>query len=502
MEVGGGFGGKFTAYLEPLAALLSKKSGHRPVKMVMSRSEVLMGTGPGAGAFIRVKMGADAKGRISAAEACLYYEAGAFPGSSVGSGANTMFASYQIPNFKIEGYGVVLNKPKTFDYRASTSTIAVAAAEVVVDELCEKLGMDPLAFRLANGVETGDERPGGQIISSVNFRETIEAARSHSHYSAPLGGTFRGRGVAAATWGTWGGKSSAKASLNSDGTIELVTGSVDLSGTQVTLAMQFAETVGVPVDQVKPGVGDTESVGFTDGSYGSRTTFATGIAVHEVGQRFMDELIQRAARLWGTRPEMIRYDKGLLSDGRQRIDLEGLASRLEEVGGPLSVGTTVDTESGGRGSAVHIADVEVDPDTGKVELIRYTAFQEVGRAIHPGYVEGQIQGAVAQGVGWTLHEEYIYDEEGRLINANLLDYRLPTCPDLPMIDTVILEIPNPDHPFGVRGVGELPILPVLAAIANGIYDAIGVRMNDLPISPPKILAAVWEKGERAGHERP
>ncbi len=493
MEIGGGFGGKNSVYLEPVAALLSKKSGHRPVKMVMTRAEVLAATGPGSGSTIRVKMGADERGRITAAEASLAYEAGAFPGSPVDSGASIIFAPYRLENVQIDGYDVVVNKPRASAYRAPGATNAAFAGEVVIDELCEQLGMDPLEFRALNGAQEGDRRPDGPVHPRIGYLETIEAARNHPHYSAPLEGPNQGRGVATALWGNWGGRSSATANVNPDGTVNLLMGSVDLSGTRTSVAMQLAETLGIPVEDVKPRVADTDEVGYTEGSYGSRTTFATGWAAYELGERLKCELIERAAQLWDVDPDEVTIEDGVCSSGDQRITFKELAARLDETGGPVMVSATVLPDGYGPGVAAHIVDVEVDPETGKVDILRYTAAQDVGKAVHPSLVEGQIQGGATQGIGWALNEEYVYDEEGHLLNANLLDYRTPTCLDLPMIDTVLVEVPNPGHPYGVRGVGEPPIIPPPAAIANAIYRAVGVRMNVLPMSPANILEALWEK---------
>jgi xanthine dehydrogenase molybdenum-binding subunit len=493
MEIGGGFGGKANVYLEPVAALLSKKSGHRSVKMVMGRDEVFTGTGPTAGSYIRVKMGAAASGRITAAEAYLIYEAGAFPGSPVGAGAGVIFAPYRIENLQIDGYDVVVNKPKTSAYRAPGGTNACFAAEVVIDELCEKLGMDPLDFRVLNGAQEGDRRPDGPLHPKIGYLETIAAAKNHPHYRAPLEGPNHGRGVASGFWFNWGGRSSVSASINPDGSVILVEGSVDLSGTRTSLAMQLAETLGISATDVKPQVVDTDAVGYNDVSGGSRTTFATGWAVYELGQRLIHELIERAAQLWEVNPEMVTYQDGVFAADDRRLNFKELAARLDETGSPVMVSATVHPESYGPGFATHIVDVKVDPETGKVEILRYTATQDVGTAIHPSYVEGQIQGGVVQGLGWALNEEYVYDEAGHLLNASLLDYRVPTCLDVPMIDAVIVEVPNPGHPYGVRGVGEVPIVPPPAAVANAIYRAIGVRMNVLPMSPGRVLEAVWAK---------
>jgi xanthine dehydrogenase molybdenum-binding subunit len=490
MEIGGGFGGKIGVYLEPLAALLSRKSGHRPVKMTMSRSQVLAATGPTSGSYIRVKLGADRAGKLVAVQATLIYEAGAFPGSSVGSGMGVMFAPYKIENVSIDGYDVLVNKPRTAAYRAPGGTNAAFAAEVMIDTLCEKLGMDPLEFRVLNGVRQGDQSTFGATYRRIGFQETLEAARKHPHYAAPLDGPNCGRGVACGFWFNYGGKSSASASVNPDGTVSLIEGSVDIGGSRTSIAMQLAEGMGISVDAVRPRVGDTDSVGYTEGTYGSRTTFATGWAVYELGQKLVQELTARAAKLWEVNPEQVQYHSGVFTGAGKSLTLAELAGKLDETGGPVTASAAVRPEENGPGFATHIVDVEVDPETGKVTILRYTAIQDVGKAIYPDYVEGQIQGGVAQGIGWALNEEYLYDAQGKLVNTSLLDYRMPVALDLPMIDTVLVEVANPGHPYGVRGVGEVPIVPPVGALANAIYRAAGVRLNSLPMSPARVLAAL------------
>ncbi len=490
LEIGGGFGGKNPVYLEPLAVLLSRKSGHRPVKLTMSRREVLAATGPTSGSYIKVKLGADAAGRLTAAQATLIYEAGAYPGSPVGAAMGVIFGPYRIPNVRIDGYDVVVNKPRTAAYRAPGGTNAAFASETVLDELAEKLGLDPLAFRLQNGVQEGDRRVDGVVFKRIGLLETLRAAQASPHYQAPLPGPHRGRGVAAGFWFNYGGKSSASASVNPDGTVSLQEGSVDIGGSRTALAMQLAETLGLAAEAVHATVADTDAVGETEGTYGSRTTFATGWAVYEVGRLLLTKLSERAALVWETTADQVQYAAGVFTCGEQRLSFAELAARLDETGGPVVASAAVNPKTYGPGFAVHIVDVEVDPETGKVQILRYTAAQDAGRAIYPNYVAGQMQGGAAQGVGWALNEEYVYDAQGRLLNANWLDYRMPVTLDLPMIDTLIVEVPNPGHPYGVRGVGEVPIVPPAAAVANAIYQAAGVRMTELPMAPGRIVAAL------------
>jgi xanthine dehydrogenase molybdenum-binding subunit len=487
MEIGGGFGGKIGVYLEPLAVLLSRRSGYRPVKLTMDRSEVLTSTGPTSGSYIKIKIGADANGKITAAEALLIYEAGAYPGSPVGAGMGVILAPYRIENAVIVGYDVVVNKPRTAAYRAPGGTNAAFAAETVIDELADKLGMDPIEFRLLNGVKEGDRRVAGTAYKRIGYLETLQAAKDSVHYQAPLSGPHRGRGVATGFWFNYGGKSSASACVNTDGTVSLLEGSVDIGGTRTSLAMQLAETLGISAEDVRPVVADTDSIGYTEGTYGSRTTFATGWAVYETANVLKEKLIERAAVLWEVEKDQVTFENGVFSSGDKQMRFKELVSKLDETGGPVVASVAVKPKGYGPGFAVHIVDVEVDPETGKVDILRYTAVQDVGKAIYPAYVESQIQGGVAQGVGWALNEEYLYDEQGRLLNASWLDYRMPVALDLPMIDTILVEVPNPGHPYGVRGVGEVPIVPPPAAIANAIYRAVGVRMTELPMSPARVV---------------
>lgn len=494
-EIGGGFGGKNSVYLEPLAVLLSKKSGYRPVQLTMNRAEVLAATGPTSGGYIRVRIGADSTGCITAAEAYLAYEAGAFPGSPVGAAAGILLSPYCIENVLIDGYDVVVNKPRTEAYRAPGASNAAFAVETVIDELCEQLKIDPIEFRLRNAAKQGDRRPDGPIHPRIGMIETLEAAKNHDHYRTPLAGKYRGRGVASGYWGNWGGRSSVSASMNADGTISLLTGSIDLSGTRTTTAMQLAETLGINLEDVVPQVGDTNSVSNTEGSYGSRTTFATGWAAYKLGCKLIDEVKRRAAEVWDVPLETVAYEDGEIFADQHRMAFKDMAKHLDETGGPLMVSATSFEPGHGPSLTTHLVDVEVDPETGKVEILRYTAVQDVGKAVHPDFVEGQIQGGVVQGIGWALNEAYLYSEDGRLMNANFLDYRMPTFLDVPMIDTVMVEVANPKHPYGVRGVGEVPIVPPPAAIANAIHDAIKVRVTTLPMSPARILEALWEQGE-------
>ena len=494
MEIGGGFGGKTVIYLEPVAAVLSKKTG-RPVKVSMGRAEVFEATGPTSGSYIRVKIGANKAGMITGADITMMYEAGGFPGSPINQACQCVLSPYDIANGRIEGYDVVVNKPKAAAYRAPGVPAAAFAAESVIDEICEKLGMDPLEFRTKNASKEGRRIP-GPVLQKVGYLETLAAAMDTEHYKTPLEGPNRGRGIAAGFWFNGTGPACATASVNADGTVSLIEGSPDIGGSRASMAIQVAEVLGLPAEAVHPTIGDTDSVGYTSLSAGSGATFKSGWACYEAATDIKQQLIQRAARIWDVSPDDVEYTDGVAShksDSELKLTFKQLAGRLIGTGGPVVGRGNVNPAGVGNSFAVHIVDVEVDPETGKVAVLRYTALQDVGKAVHPSYVEGQIQGGVVQAIGWALNEEYVYNKSGVMDNSSFLDYRMPTSLDLPMIDTVIVEIANPGHPFGIRGVGEVCIVPPMGAMANAIHNAIGVRMDVLPMSPGNILEALWAK---------
>jgi CO/xanthine dehydrogenase Mo-binding subunit len=493
-EIGGGFGGKTLVYLEPLALTLSRKAG-RPVRMVMDRTEVFRGTGPTSGGTVHVKVGAKKDGTITAADAEIILQAGAYPGAPMGPAAMCCFAMYDIENARATGVDVVSNRPKVAAYRAPGAPISTFATESAMDELCRAINMDPIEFRLKNAAKNGTKALYGPTFQNIGYVETLEAAKNHPNMQAKLGPN-QGRGVAAGFWFNIGGESSATIHVNEDGTVSLVSGSPDVGGSRASMSMMAAEILGVDVERVRPIVGDTASVGFTFLTGGSRVTFATGTAVCEATEEVVNILKGRAAKLWEIEADAVEwrdgsaYPAGDNAGKFEPMSLEEIAAKAGRTGGPINAKGSVNAQGAGPGWGVHVVDVEVDPETGHVTILRYTAAQDVGRAIHPSYVEGQVQGGAVQGIGWALNEEYVYDKDGRLDNGSFLDYRVPVASDLPKIDVALVEVPNPRHPFGAKGVGEVPIVPPMAAIANAIFDASGVRMESLPMSPPKIRAAL------------
>lgn len=497
VEIGGGFGGKTKVYLAPIAAALSRKTGGKPVKMIMNRDAVFQSTGPAPGGKITVKIGVGNDGKIKASEADIRYEAGAFPGSAIDGGAAGIYASYNIPNTRIDGRDVVVNKPMSNAYRAPGIPQAYFAIEQMIDEICDQKGWDKIQFRLDNASSEGTRRGDGVMFVKIGLIETLEATRASDHWNSPLGtpapGKLRGRGIASGFCMNGTDVSSVDLMLRDDGTVALNTGSVDVGGTRTAIAMQAAEVLCVSAENVHPTTPGTDGIGFTNGSYGSRTTYTTGFAAINAANRLIDEMKVRAAIIWDIEPDDIVFDSGVFtssSDSGLTIGFKQLASRIDETGGPVSSTSSASPETAGPAFSVNICDLEIDPETGKTNVIRYTAIQDVGKAVHPAYVEGQMQGGTSQGIGWALNEEYFIDDDGAMANHTFLDYRMPVSLDLPMIETIIVEVPNPAHPFGVRGVGEVPITAPLPAVANAIKNATGKRLFDQPLKPGRILESL------------
>ena len=493
-EIGGGFGGKTIVYLEPLATILAKKSG-RPVKMVMTREEVFRATGPTSGSKSTVKIGAKKDGTIVAAEGTFYLQAGGLPGSPIRGAAACSFAPYDIPNVHSLGYDVVCNRSKVAAYRAPGAPIGAFPVECVLDEIAESIGMDPLELRLKNAAREGTKAAHGPVYPVMGYAETLEAALAHPHHAAPLG-KHQGRGVASGFWFNAAGESSAQVNITEDGNVVVTTGHPDIGGSRASIANITAELLGIDYKRVSVLIGDTATIGFSNLTGGSRVLFSSGIAVTESTGKVIDTLRERAARIWEIDVDAVTWEDGEARPAGDNagkfepLSLEELAAKANAMGGPIGGGAQLNTAGAAGGFATHMCDVEVDVDLGIVRVLRYTCFQDVGRAVHPAYVEGQMQGGMAQGVGWALNEEYVYDKDGKVDNPGFLDYRMPVCSDLPMLDAVMIEIPNPLHPQGVRGVGEAPLVPALGAIRNAVHNALGIRFYGLPMSPPKVLEAL------------
>ena len=495
-EIGGGFGGKTVVYLEPVALMLSRKSG-QPVKMTMTREEVFQASGPAAGTRMWAKVGMTNDGRITAGEAVLKYQAGAFQGSPVQPGCMCAFAPYDLAHVKVVGYDVVVNRPKVAAYRAPGAPQSEFAVESIIDELAKRIGMDPVELRLKNAAKEGTKAAYGPTFGPVGLVETLEEAKAHDHYRAPLK-PGQGRGVASGFWFNIGGETCATLNLGEDGTIALVAGTPDIGGSRASLCLQAAETLGVDVERIRPLIGDTSTLGYTFLTGGSRTAFASGMAVVEAARDMIRQLCERAAKIWDIPADAVEWVDGEARPAGSNagefepLSIADLARLAGKSGGPFVGRAQINAQGAGPSFGTHVVDVDVDRETGRVTIERYTVIQDAGKAVHPSYVEGQLQGGAVQGIGWALNEEYIYDDKGRLQNPGFLDYRIPVCSDVPMIDTVIVEVPNPTHPYGVRGVGETPIVPPMAAIANAVESALGLRFTDLPMSPPRVLKALGD----------
>ena len=497
-EIGGGFGGKTTIFSEALSLALSRKSGGRPVKLVMTRSEVLRATGPTASASMDVKIGMKKNGKMTAASAVFRMQGGAFPGMApTGMALQCAFANYQLPAVHHTGYDVLSNRPKSAAYRAPGSPMAAFAVESLVDEMCRKLNLNPIEVRLLNGSREGTKSSFGPTFRKIGLIETLEAAKSHPNLEVELGPN-QGRGIASGFWMNHGGETSISMALGEDGTVTLSIGTPDIGGSRASMALMVSETLGIPYEDVRVNVVETGSLGVNEPTHGSRATFATGKAAVEACNGAIKEMCRRAADKWGIDPEAIDWFDGAAHPSGPNagdfppMTIKEIGRRMGRTGGPISSHHATTYGGAGESFGTHVVDVEVDPETGRTTILRYLVVQDAGRAIHPSYVEGQFQGGAAQGIGWALNEEYIYGEDGRLQNAGFLDYRVPVASDLPMIDTIIVEVPSDSHPFGVRGVGETGIAPPLPAIANAVADATGQRLRHLPISPPKILKAIKE----------
>ncbi|RWM74482.1 MULTISPECIES: xanthine dehydrogenase family protein molybdopterin-binding subunit [Mesorhizobium] len=499
-EIGGGFGGKTHVWAEPVALALSRKAG-RPVKLVMTRDEVFRASGPTSATSIDVKIGARKDGTITAAEATLRYSCGPYAGMWAEIGAMTAFACYRLENVRTVGYEVLVNRPKTAAYRAPSAPMAAFAVESAIDELAKEIGMDLVEFRIRNAAQEGTRSSYGPVYGPIGIGPTLEAAKNHPHMKAPLGKN-QGRGMACGFWFNFGGQTCTDLNIGMDGSVSLAVGTVDVGGSRASLSLVAAEELGIAYEQVKAVVADTSSLGYNDMTDGSRGTFSSSMATISAARNTIKILRERAAQMWDIPVDDVVWEKGhAIAKGEKygnlaALSLKEIAAASGKTGGPIAGHSELVADGAGVSFATHICDIEVDPETGSTRVLRYTVVQDAGKAVHPTYVEGQYQGGAAQGIGWALNEEYIYGKDGRLQNPGFLDYRIPVCSDLPMIGTQILEIPNPNHPYGVRGVGETSIVPPLAAIANAVSNAVGVRMTHIPMSPPRILAAI--EAERGG----
>jgi xanthine dehydrogenase molybdenum-binding subunit len=508
VEIGGAFGGKSHQVISPLCVLLSKKSRH-PVKIVLTREEVFKTNRPAPASVSSIKAGVKKDGTLTAVSLSMIYDYGALHGMGgmfmAPIAIFTGLGPYRIPNLKVECYSVYTNKTPSGPYRGPTAPQAAFAVESQMDLLARALNMDPLELRLKNIASEGDPMPNGMPLPKVGFRETIEKMQGYLKEKGPLEGENRGRGIAMGFWPPAGGPAAAHINVNADGTIVLSIGSVDISGTRTSLAQLVAEEFGIPIEKVTVVTGDTETAPYSIMSVGSMITRSLSVPVCEACQDVKNQLSRIAASQLKAEEMDVEFVHG-------HVRIKGMPDKsisLEDLAGQ-TVGFQGKGPITGRGAnkglppapvlAVGMADIEVDRETGKIKILSYAAAQDVGRAINPAMIEGQIQGAVVQGIGWALYENHI-SEKGVMQNANLLDYRIPTAVNVPYIDTMLVEVDSKSAPYGIRGVGEPPMVPTLAVIANAVHDAIGIRLKELPMDPETVILALrkeknikmWEK---------
>jgi CO/xanthine dehydrogenase Mo-binding subunit len=505
MEVGGGFGGKI--YLTELMTAALAMAVRRPVKYVMSRHEDMLAATPAPFAQVDLRTGMKRDGTLTAIKARLVYDSGAFPGAPMLPGCLLVGGYYKCANLDVQGYEVLTNKVSVGALRAPGAHNATFAIESHIDMMARELGLDPLEVRLKNAVEEGDPLPSGQPYPRIGLRECLEAiaesevwrrrSRSNENPNRP-GGRASARGVGLAIGGWMGGLQPASAivCLNSDGTINVTVGSADITGTNTTFAQIAAEVLGVPMEMVNVTTGDTRTAPYAGMSAGSKTTYTVGRAVKEAAEDAKRQLLEIAAKRLEAAPEDLTMADGKISlngSDEKSLDFRRLGRITTGFGAPHAaiVGRgAISTRKMAPGFTAQAAEVEVDPDTGEVTLLGFAIAQDAGFAINPLSVAGQMQGGASQGLGIALSEEMLYDEQGRLLNGNLLDYRMPTSRDLPPIEAIIVEVPSEEGPYGARIVGEPSIVAGAAAVANAVCDATGARLTEVPITPERVLRAL------------
>jgi CO/xanthine dehydrogenase Mo-binding subunit len=497
MPVGGGFGGKFLLY-EPLVALLALKT-RRPVRFVLSRMEEFLSGNPAPGCTIELTTGAKQDGTIQALKAKVVFDTGAFPGAPSGIASMMLGGYYKIPHLDIETYDVHTNRINIGAYRAPGVPQATFAIESNISQMAQELDMDQLTFRLKNVAEEGDLLPDNTAWPPVGLKQCLEALQAHPAWTEPKGEN-EGIGIAVGAW--FGGLEPASAAcrLNADGSLALVLGSQDITGTNTSFAIMAAETFGIDVEKVQIISGNTDTAPYAGSAGGSKILYTVGPAVIQAVESARKQLLLIAAeQLEAAVEDLEIVDDKVRVKGApgQEKPIAELARMTMQFGGKYAPvygsGTTAQTNRA-PGGAAHLVRVKADPETGDVRILRYVAAQDVGRAINPASVDGQIMGGVAQGIGWGLYESMVYDDRGTLQTASFLDYAVPSVGAVPSIETIVLEIPAPVGPFGGKGIGEPPVIPGAGAIANAIADAIGVRVYEIPMTPERVVRAAQANG--------
>jgi CO/xanthine dehydrogenase Mo-binding subunit len=495
MPVGGGFGGKF-GLIEPTIAALSVATG-RPVRATYTRMDEFVAADPAPESVLRVKIGAKRDGTLTTLKGELIFDSGSNPGAPVGIAAILMGSTYRWQNVLLEGAEVLTHKAGTGAYRAPGAPQAAFALESVVDEVARELAMDPFELRVKNAVREGDLRVDGQPWPRIGLAECLQSAEAIYRSERKAAGAGEGVGVALGGWPGGIEPAAAACRLNSDGSLQISLGSVDLTGTNTTFAMIAAEAFGLEdLDQVRVTTVDTDGAPYAGASGGSKITYSVGPAVQKAAEDARNQVL----RIASSELEAAVEDLEIVNGRVQVRGVPGKAKTLAEIytlSGSFAAkhepvygrGQAAITDRS-PGMAVHIVRVKVDPDTGHVQPLRYVAVQDVGRAINPASVESQMQGGAVQGVGWGLFERMEYDASGTPITASLMDYVIPKASQSPSLEAVLVEVPSKAGPFGAKGVGEPPVIPGAAALANAVRDACGARVLELPITPERVLQAL------------
>ncbi len=498
MEMGGGFGAKLRLALEAFPALLSIKTG-RPVKLINTREEAFTLNGPRLETNIYLKTGVTKDGKILAREARSIFDVGAYLGAGPNAGVGHGLGAYSIPNFKLRSYGVYTNKIYVGSYRASGVADMTFATESHTDVIAHKLAMDPMEFRIKNALSEGDTAVNGSAIPKNGLMETMLALKEKMGLPKKLE-EGRGVGISVGEWRSGSGPSTAAISVNEDGTISLLTGSVDISGSDTSLAQIAAEALGLRLDQVVVAARNTDMAPFTGPSGGSRIVYSQGRAVQNAAEDAKAKLLELAADRLGVPADALECAGGAVyvqDNPPQSMDLGQLARMsLSSRGGPIIGTASLSSLPYAPVFNAQGAEVIVDQETGQVRVTRFVQAQDIGKAINPMGVEGQLEGGAVQGIGRALSEEILIDKEtGKVRNPSLATYLMPLSVDMPEIENILVEVPSADGPFGARAVAESPGFGPPAAIANAIYDAVGVRIKTLPLSAERVLAAIQGRTE-------
>ncbi len=504
MECGGGFGGKIRALVEPLAVLLSRAT-HRPVSLVMTRREELQAGMPAPGVIIRLKTGVKRDGTPLALEAETVLESGAFSGALLTMSAVFLASVYQWPAFDVRGFEVLTHKPSVAAYRAPLAPQTAFAIDSHMDTIARRLELDPAEYKARYLQHGGDLMANDQPWAVNGASECLRLLTEHPLWrerdawrasGGRNGNGLRGTGLAVGGWVPNIQPTSATVRLDSDGSLTVVTGSVDIAGTNMGLALIAAEAYGVDIDRVRIVTGDTDSAPLSGVSAGSKTTYTMGASVRDAAAEARRQTFEIAARELEVSVDDLDLDQDAVvvrGVPDRSITLASIGKRSNTFGSKIApvLGASSNAFSvQAPAFAAELARIEIDPDTGQLTLHDFVVAQDVGKAINPLGVEGQMQGGAVQSLGFALSEGLLYDGQGRLTNPSLLDYRKLTAADLPNIETIMVEVPAPEGPFGARGVGEPPIVPAPAAIANAVEDATGLRLTELPLTPEKIALGI------------